>query len=151
MVGPVKEGVLGGAPPHSTPLHPGHFPGLGCRKEALRVGLETNQPDGSPDNPAEYSHPGYEAPPPGRGERAALTVSPLSSFSQVSQTQPYRGRALFPTWHCGRSCAQGSALSGRARSASGGACRVAWGGVGEEQAATGKGRARPDPAEPRWN
>lgn len=50
-----SEGRCAGRCP--APPHPGHFPGLACRKEALRVGLATNQPDGSPDNPAEYSHP----------------------------------------------------------------------------------------------
>lgn len=50
----------------SSPAHPcphlfldrGQFPPVqGSRQEALRVGLETNQPDGSLDNPAECSHP----------------------------------------------------------------------------------------------
>lgn len=56
------------------------------------MGLETNQPAGSRDNPAEYSHPAQvKRHLPRGGERAALTVSPLSSFNQVPQTQPCRG------------------------------------------------------------
>lgn len=62
------------------------------------AGLETNQPDGAPDNPAERSHPTQVRSTSPRGaEQAALPGPPLSLASpSAAWTRADRGRAPSP-------------------------------------------------------
>lgn len=116
------------------------------------MGLETNQPDGSRDNPADvHTRPRLGGTSPRGGERAALTVSPLIYINPgvtptqlATDTRSFLHVALPAPAPPGR----GGRSPGRRVAAAG---RVAWAGMGEEAVAAGKGRARPDPAEPRWN
>lgn len=127
------------AGPGSLPPRPGQCPGPGGGAE-----LETNQPDGARDNPAEHSRPNQvrrHLPRVEESRRPSAPRAPPLHEPQRGLGSPLPRARSFPTWRSQRWGARGAARS--ARSNPGGAAGGAgWGGgQGEERAGGGHVRA----------